>query len=43
MEYAPEVWAEKQMAVKVSIEGDQRILEVVGVEEELSELIEIKW
>jgi hypothetical protein len=31
------------MAVRVSIEGDQRILEVLGVEEELSELIKVKW
>jgi len=43
MEYAPGVWAEKQMAVRVSIEGIDRILEVLGVEEELGELVEIKW
>lgn len=43
MEYIPNVWAEKQMAVRVSIEGNQRILEVVGIEEELGELVEVKW
>jgi len=43
MEYAPGVWVDKKLAVRVSIEGDQRILEVVGVEEELGELVEIKW
>lgn len=43
MEYAPGVWADKQMAVRVSIEGDRRILEVLGTQEELTELVEIKW
>jgi hypothetical protein len=43
IEYAPKVWADKQMAVRISIEGNQRILEVVGIEEELNELIEVKW
>ncbi len=43
MEYAPEQWADTQMAVRISIEGEQRIVQIEGVEEELSELIEIKW
>jgi hypothetical protein len=29
--------------VRVSIEGGQRIVEVVEIEEELNELIEVKW
>ena len=43
MEYAPGVWADKQMAVRISKEGERRILEIEGVEEELNELVEIKW
>jgi len=43
VEYAPGVWEDKQMAVRVSIEGERRILEVVGIEEELSELVEVQW
>jgi P pilus assembly chaperone PapD len=43
IEYAPGVWADKQIAVRVSIEGGQRIAKVVGIEEELNELIEVQW
>lgn len=43
IEYAKGVWEDKQIAVRVSLEGDRRILQVVGIEEELSELIEVKW
>jgi hypothetical protein len=43
MEYAPGQWADKQMAVRISIEGERRIVDIEGVEEELNELVEIKW
>jgi hypothetical protein len=43
MEYAPGVWADKQMAVRVSIEGERRIINIVGVQEELGNLIQVKW
>jgi len=43
IEYAPGVWADKQIAVRVSIEGERRIAEVVGIEEELNELIQVQW
>ncbi len=43
IEYAPGLWEDKQIAVRVSKEGERRILQVVGIEEELSELIEVKW
>ena len=43
IEYAKGVWEAKQIAVRVSKEGERRILKIVGIEEELSELIEIKW
>jgi len=43
IEYAPGVWQDKQMSVRVSIEGDKRILQVMGVQEELTELVKVKW
>ncbi|MBN1804326.1 MAG: hypothetical protein JW837_03665 [Sedimentisphaerales bacterium] len=43
IEYAPGVWESIQIAVRVSIEGERRILEVLGMQEEISELIEVKW
>ena len=43
IEYAPKLWAEKQIAVQVSIEGGQRIAKIVGIQEELNELIEVQW
>jgi hypothetical protein len=43
IEYAPGIWEDIQIAVRVSIEGDRRILEVLGMEEELRELIEVQW
>ena len=43
IEYAPDVWAEKQIAVRVSGEGGRKIVEIIGIEEELNELVEIKW
>ena len=43
IEYAPKKWADKQIDVRISIEGGRRIVEVVGIEEELSELIKVNW
>ena len=43
IEYAPNLWADKQIAVQVSIEGGQRIAKVVGIQEELNELIQVQW
>jgi hypothetical protein len=43
LEYAPGQFATKQMAIRVSIEGDERIMEVMGTEKELAEIIEVKW
>jgi len=43
IEYAPKLWADKQISVRVSIEGGRRIAEVVGIEEELNELIQVQW
>jgi len=43
IEYAPGKWAPKQMAIRVSIEGERRIVQILGVEEELDELVEVQW
>lgn len=43
LEYAPDKWVFKQMQIRVSIEGDARIIEIEGTQEELSEIIEVKW
>ncbi|MGD8500447.1 MAG: hypothetical protein PVJ86_07350 [Phycisphaerales bacterium] len=43
LEYAPGQFATKQMAIRVSIEGEERIVEVMGTEKELAEIIEVKW
>ncbi len=43
IEYAPGMWASTQMAIEVSIEGDQRIVKIIGTQEELPEILEIKW
>jgi hypothetical protein len=43
IEYAPGVWVDKQMAVRVSIEGERRIINIVGVQEELGNLVQVKW
>jgi hypothetical protein len=43
IEYAPGLWEDKQISVRVSKEGERRILDVLAMEEELSELIEVQW
>lgn len=43
LEYAPGLWAPKQIAIRVNIEGNRRVIDVVGTEEELPEIIEIQW
>jgi hypothetical protein len=43
IEYAPKQWADKQIAVRVSLEGDRRIVEIIGIQEELNELVQVKW
>jgi hypothetical protein len=44
LEYAPDVRAEKQMAIRVSGEaGKQRFVEIMQLEEELAQKIEVQW
>jgi len=44
LEYAPDVRATKQMAIRVSGEGGgQRFVEIMQLEEELAQKIEVQW
>jgi len=43
IEYAPEAWEPVQIAVRVSIEGNRRVLDVLGMEQELNQLIDVQW
>jgi hypothetical protein len=43
LEYGTDKVETKQIAIRVSIEGNQRKVEIVGTEEELEEIVEIKW
>lgn len=43
LEYAPGKFETKQMAIRVSIEADERIVDILGTQEDLSELIEVQW
>jgi len=43
LEYAPGLWAPKQIAIRVNLEGNRRVIDIVGTEEELPEIIDIQW
>ncbi len=43
LEYAPNTRAIKQIGIRVSKEGDHKLVEVIQMEEELPEKIEIQW
>ncbi len=43
LEYAPGKWVYKQTQIRVSIEGNERVIETTETQEELAELIEVKW
>jgi len=43
LEYAPGVVAQKQIGIRVLPQGEQRIVEVVKLEEELGEKIQVQW
>jgi hypothetical protein len=43
LEYAPEERAVKQIGIRVSQEGDYKLVEVIRMEEELPQKIEIPW
>jgi hypothetical protein len=43
LEFAPEQWKFRQIGIRVSIEGDERIVDVVATEGELPEVIKVKW
>lgn len=43
LEYAPGEKAIKQIAIRVSVEGDKRNVEIVQTEDELEEIVEVQW
>ena len=45
LEYGPNPGqkVDKQIAIRISIEGDRRLVEVIQTEEELQEKIEVQW
>jgi hypothetical protein len=43
LEYAPGEMATKQHAIRVSVRGEERFVEIIQLEEELEEKIEVQW
>ena len=43
LEYAPGQVADKQIAIRVSIEGERRLVDVTQTEEELDSKVEVRW
>lgn len=43
LEYAPGVVAQKQIGIRVLPQGEQKVVEVVKLEEELGEKIKVQW
>jgi hypothetical protein len=43
LEYAPNQFARTNKLIRVSIEGDQRVVQTIGTQQELGENVEIKW
>jgi len=36
-------WAERQFSVKITTEGGRRVLDITGTQEDLNEVLEVKW
>ena len=43
LEYAPGKWASKQISIQVTIEGVRRIVNVIGIQEELPQILQVTW
>jgi hypothetical protein len=43
MEYGQDKWESKQFAVRITTEGGRRVLDVIGTQEDLQEVLEVKW
>ena len=43
LEYLPEVRAQRQIAIRVSIEGEERLVEVVRMENDIPNIVEVQW
>lgn len=36
-------WVERQTAIRVTVEGDERVLETIGTQEDLKQRLKVKW
>ncbi|UCF17134.1 MAG: hypothetical protein JSW59_06670, partial [Phycisphaerales bacterium] len=43
LQYAVGQWQSKQFAVRVTIEGGRRVMDITGTQEDLQEVLEVKW
>lgn len=43
LEYVPGKWEPKQISIEVTIEGGRRVVSVVGMQEELPEILDVTW
>ena len=43
LQYAVGKWEWKQIAIKVTIEGGRRVLETTGTQEDLKQILKVKW
>ncbi len=43
LEYLTDVRAKKQIAIRVSIEGEERLVEVVRMENDIPNIVEVQW
>ncbi len=43
LQYAEDKWESRQFRVKITTEGGRRILDITGTQEDLKEVLEVKW
>jgi hypothetical protein len=43
LQYDVDKWESKQSAIRVTIEGGRRVLETTGTQEDLKQVLEVKW
>lgn len=43
MQYVEGKWQSKQAAIRITTEGGRRILETIGMQEDLKQVLEVKW
>jgi hypothetical protein len=43
LEYGQDKLAQKQMAIRITTEGGKKVMEVTGTQEDLQQILEVKW